>query len=281
MENPIIRYLLIILLALCLPTLGQAQTNYPIPVFVSILPLKYFVKRIGGNNVDVTVMVGPGQEPETYEPEPQKMSRLSDARLYYRIGVPFENTYMQRLEQINPKMKVIDLRQKITLRHTTIGTDPHIWTSPPLVMIMAKTIRNSLITIDPEGKNIYEKGYNDFIVDLKKLHQTIQHKLQPLHQREFMVFHPAWGYFADTYNMKQIAIETEGKEAGPKDLQKFIHLAKEKNIKTIFIQTQFNKTQAKMIARAAGADIKSMDPLAENYLNNMYNVANTLASEIK
>jgi len=271
--------IIILFFLVLLPIAVFAETqNIPIRVFVSILPIKYFVERVGGDNVDVSVMVRPGQSPVTYAPTPRQMVRLSKAKIYYRTGVPFEDAWMKRIQRMNPSMQVIDLRKGITLRRFPIGTDPHIWTNPLLVMRMSETIRDSLIKVDAKNKRIYEKNYLVFVNDLKKLDNYIRFKLKNLSSRTILVFHPAWGYFADAYGLQQMAIEQEGKEAGPRDLENIAKVALQKHIKAIFVQPQFNKTQAQAIANLIHAKIVIIDPLAEDYLSNMYKVTNIFAN---
>jgi zinc transport system substrate-binding protein len=271
-------YRIILFFLVLMPAMVFAQTqSIPIRVFVSILPIKYFVERVGGNNVDVSVMVRPGQSPETYAPTPQQMVGLSKAKIYYRIGVPFEDAWMKRIRRMNPSMQIVDLRKGITLRHLPVGIDPHIWTNPLLVVRMSETIRDSLINIDTKNSRVYEKNYSIFVNDLKKLDNYIRVKLKNLSSRTFLVFHPAWGYFADAYRLEQIAIEQEGKEAGPRDLENIAKIAKQKQIKVVFVQPQFNKTQAQAVANLIHAKIVVIDPLAENYLSNMYKVTDIFA----
>lgn len=245
-------------------------------VFVSVLPLKYFVNRIGGDKVDVKVMVKAGQSPETYAPTPKQMALLEQTVIYYRIGVPFENVWLKKIRQINPNMKIIDLRKGIYLKKLVDGTDPHIWNSPKLVMHMAKTIRNSLIAIDSKNNQFYQSNYLAFRNDLVRLDTYIHAQLKHLQNRVFFVFHPAWGYFADAYGLKQIAIEKEGKQPGPRDIARIIDIAKRNRIRVIFVQPQFNKTQAQIIARSIQARIITVDALAEDYLHNMRRMANIL-----
>lgn len=271
-------YRIILFFFTLLPVTVLAQVpNIPIKVFVSILPMKYFVERVGGNNVDVSVMVAPGQSPETYAPAPKQMVMLSKSTIYYRIGVPFEDVWMRKIQRMNPSMQVVDLRKGIALRHLPVGIDPHIWTNPLLVVRISETIRDSLINIDVKNKKIYERNYLIFVNDLKKLDNYIRFKLKNLSSRTFLVFHPAWGYFADAYKLQQMAIEQEGKEAGPRDLENIAKVALQKHIKAIFVQPQFNKTQARAIANLIHAKIVVIDPLAEDYLSNMYRVAEIFA----
>ncbi len=274
-----------------------------IKVFVSIVPQAYFVERIGKDRVDVSVMVGPGQSPATYEPKPKQMADLGRAALYFRIGVPFENVWMDRISQINPDMKVVDTRDGITLlpmtshshdddkgkhgkdggkKHTGGGLkDPHIWLSLRLVKIQSQNICQALMEQDPAGKDFYRNNLQAFLVELDELDMRISRIFQNLENRRFMVFHPAWGYFAHDYGLKQIPIEIEGKEPNAKSLANLIEQAKEKGIRVIFVQKHFSSRTARTIADAIGGQVVKVDPLAKDYPDNMKQIADTFSEALR
>lgn len=271
-----------------------ANESAPIPVFVSVLPQKYFVERIGGERVQVSVMVGPGQSPATYEPTPRQMVRLADARVYFRLGVPFEDVWMDRLAAANPDMLIVNCRAGIPLRTINSidgspvnGTkvqeqkDPHFWTSPPLAQITAVHIKDALVDLDPAHREQFELNYAQLVEDLETLDRQIRAVLADIAKPKFMVFHPSWGYFADTYGLEQIAIEREGKEPSAKSLANAIDQASADGIKIIFVQEQFSDRTAQAVAYAMGAHVIQVDPLAEDYLKNMRFVANAFADAMR
>jgi zinc transport system substrate-binding protein len=281
---------------------ANAQPAAPLQVFTSVLPLKYFVDRVGGQRVAVQVMVGPGRSPATYEPKPKQMAALSRAQLYYRVGVPFESVWMKRIANLNPTMKIVDLRQGLELRpleqHHHDGEenhhevelkdheqaeemDPHLWTDPNLVKQMAERIRVTLTAADPAGAADYLAGAEAFIRDLDDLDRTIRRQLVNVKQRRFLVFHPSWGYFAAAYDLQQIAIEASGKEPGPRALAGIIKQAKDNHISVVFVQQQFSRTTAATIARAIDGRVVAIDPLAEDYLANMRQTAEAFAHSLE
>jgi zinc transport system substrate-binding protein len=270
--------------ALMLTEVAQASS---ISVFVSILPQKYFVERIAGNHAEVSVMVGPGDSPATYEPTPRQIDALSRARAYFQIGVPFEQVWMPRLRAANPQMLVVDTAAGIKRRDigeskaARLGRggseDPHVWTSPMLVKSMAARIRDTFVKLDPAHAETYENNYRKFASDLEALDAEIRTRLLPYAGRAFLVFHAAWGYFADAYGLRQIAIEAEGKEPGPRTLAHVISEARALGIKAVFVQPQFSRSSAEMIAHQIGGHVVAVDPLAENYIENMRHVAQSFA----
>jgi zinc transport system substrate-binding protein len=282
-------------LILALP--GTARAAQPaagrIETFVSILPQKYFVERIGGKHIAVSVMVGPGQSPATYEPTPTQLSRLATARIYFGIGVEFEQVWLKRIAAGNPGMRVIDMRRGIATREIerSEGTrapvaqrgraDPHVWTSPPLVKIMAANIRDTLSQLDPAHRDAYRANCGSFAADLDRLDQDIRVLLKNVSTRNFMVFHPAWGYFADTYGLRQIPIEAGGKEPGARTLAHVIEVGRRERVKVIFVQAQFSRRAAETIAQAIGARVVAVDPLAEDYMNNLRQTARRFAEALQ
>ena len=253
----------------------------PIPIFVSITPQKYFVERIGGNDVKVEVMVKPGESPATFNPNPKKMSRLANSKLYFSIGVPFERIWISRLKAIQPDLKFISLNQNLGLKiksgYSQNKKDPHIWLSPLLVKNMVTEIEVALSKEKPEREKIFKINHTALAQELDMLDQEIRDILANGKTRSFMVFHPAWSYFAEAYGLEQISIEHNGKEPGPRSLQEIVNRGKKSNIKTIFVQKQFGLSVAKNIAKMIGATIQEMDPLAENYFENMRKTAKAIS----
>jgi len=261
----------------------------PIPIFVSIVPQKYFVERIGGDRVKVEVMVKPGESPATFNPNPKKMSRLSQAKLYFSIGVPFETVWIERIQSIHPNLQLVPLHDNTHKaevhghdeHHSHGSHDPHIWTSPAKVKVMAQKIKDTLTRIEPEQEKYFAANLQAFTSDLNALDKDIRRILARSDNRRFMVFHPAWSYFAEDYGLEQVAIEAEGKEPGARALQQIIEKGKRHGIKVIFVQKQFSLSIAQSIAKMIGATVREMDPLAEDYLANMRKTAKAISGALQ
>lgn len=278
-------------------TVSLAAANPPLPVFVSILPQQTFVEAIGGEHVAVSAMVGPGHSHATYEPSPQQMVKLSQAKLYFRIGVAFENAWMDRLQALNPAIQVIDTREGVPLLDNESPQDtphdgahafgpegpkdPHIWLDPNRVKIQARTIRDALSAADPAHRTAYETNYRHFVAELETLDQEVRQILAPVKGRRFLVFHPIWGYFADAYGLEQVPIEVAGKEPSAKQLARIIAMARAQGIKAIFVQQQFSARAAQTVAGALDAEVVQVDPLAADYFNNLRAVARAFAQALQ
>ena len=251
-------------------------------VFVSIPPQKFIVENIGGQHVQVNVMLSSGQSPETFDPSSKKIEGLADARIYFLIGVPFERVWIDTLQATNKDMKMIKCyrEEEIKWNHS-IDFDPHVWTSPSNVKKMAEVIKSTLINEDSERKFDYENNYNQLILKLNKLDEYINMKLADRRTDYFIVSHAAWGSYAREYGLKQIALESSGRESGPKSLTNILKISDEQNIQTIFVQEQYKTPVIEALAREINADVEILDPLAENYIENMVIVTDKIAKAIK
>ena len=249
-----------------------------IKTFVSIVPQKYFVEKIGGDLVDVSVMVLPGNSPATYEPRPKQMVALSRARLYYAIGVPFEKVWLEKICAPNIKMLLVHTEEGMEKKPMKADKphgikDPHVWLSPPLVMVQARNILRGLLKVDPANSSVYEANYKKFIMELVDLDAELRGIFLGKERARFMVFHPAWGYFARAYDLEMVPIESEGKDPKPADLQRLIGKAKEYGIDVVFVQPEFSSKSAGIIAREIGGQVVFANPLALDWARNLKEVA--------
>ena len=261
-------------------------------VTVSIVPQKYFVDRIGDGLVDVSVMVLPGAEPAAYEPKPRQMAALAKAAIYFAVGVPFESVWLPRIAAANRNMRVVrteDGIEKMPIEGMPVAgeekhgiLDPHVWLSPPLVKIMARNIFSALVEADPGNEAAYQKNYNRFMGEIDVLDARIRDIFtKNTENREFMVFHPAWGYFAKAYGLTQVPIEEQGKAPGPRDLATLIDHARARGIRVIFAQPQFSQKSAEAIAHDIGGQVVKVDPLAYAWADNLYQVAWAFEAALK
>lgn len=283
-------------LAAILVLAGSAASAGPLKVVVSIAPQKYFAEMIGGERVSVTVMVPAGSSPHAYEPKPKQLSELASAALYIACGVDFEPAWLPKFAAVNPKMAMVDMtagierlpmlahhhhdegaREAEDHDHEEGAGDPHTWLSPAYARLMAMTIRDALVTADPAGAASYHAGYAAFARECDALDAKILDILAGLgDKRAFLVYHPAFGYFAATYGLTQMAIEVEGKEPSPREMAAIHEEAAEHGVTVIFIEPQFARAQAEAIAEAIGAKVAVIDPLAANWPANLVAIAEAL-----
>lgn len=266
-----------------------------INVCASIPPQAFFIQKIAGDLVDVTILVPPGSSPATYAPKPSQLKRIKEASLYFTIGVAFEKQWIQRFSSINEDLKIIDTTagiKKIAMQsglelhgdhahaahnehddHDHSGLDPHVWLDPNLVKLQATAIANALAQIDTTNAVIYEKNLESFINELDALDTKIKSMLSSTDKKSFIVFHPSYGYFAKAYGLTQVAIEDEGKEPSLRYVKEVIEYAKAHNIKTVFVAPQFSQKSAKQIAEHIDGNVASINPLSEQWDTNLLDIA--------
>jgi len=257
-------------------------------VVASIAPLAYFAEKIGGGYVTVSVMVPPGGNPHTYEPTPRQMSMLGSAKLFIKAGsgVEFELDLMQKIMSMYPVLRICNAASGIHLKpaehdgehserhdypdeHRHGLVDPHYWLSPRNALVIAENVERSLIEADPERTVFYQANADRLKQELHGLSSEIHVKLASVSNRRFLVFHPAWGYYASDFSLEQIAAEEEGKTLTPRQLGRVIQKARTNGIRVVFVSPQFSTVQAETIAREIGGVTRAVDPLAFEYQENL------------
>ena len=271
-----------------------------IGVVVTILPQVEFVENVGGEKVDVTVMVPLGAGPHTYEPLPSQMKALARAEMYAKVGsgVEFELVWLEKLVSTNKEIVVVDCSTGVHLiqmtgnhnhddeqpeeEHDNPGAmDPHIWMSPLNAKIMVRNICDGLVQVDPGNRAFYEENRDAYLQELTELDQDIREALSGVTNRRFMVYHPSFGYFAKEYDLTMLPVEEEGKEPTPAGIVHLIEQAKEDNIKVIFASPQFNPRSAEVIADEIGGSVVLIDSLAGDYIANLRTVLGELVQAME
>lgn len=265
MKKLLIVFLLFVVLTGC----TQTQETDGLNVIVSIAPYGTFVEEIGSERVNVEVMVPKGGNPHTYEPSPQKLTSVSNADVYVKVGTPieFEVAWFDKIRSVNNEMLVVDSSSGIS------ANDPHIWVSPRMTKTIAKNIYEGLAEADPANKEYYEGNMNDYLEELDSLDEEIQNSVSKMENKNFIVYHGAWENLANDYNLTQIAIEEGGKNPSAKQIQETIKLARRNNITVVFASPQFSTRSAEVIADEINGSVVLIDPLAQDYITNMKKVA--------
>ncbi len=249
-------------------------------VFVSVLPQKAIVQALAGDQLQVEAMVGKGFNPATYQPSPRQIARLSKATLYIRAGMPFEQSWLPRFRSANPSMAVLDMRQGLNLiaEHDQ-EADPHIWTDPVLVKNHARILAAELARRFPGLKSTLEANYSKLARRLDQLDQELQQRLAGVQGRAFLVYHPAWSYFARRYGLHQLAVESQGKEPNSRSLAALIDKARKAGIHRIIVQPQHSSATAKVLARTLNARLVEVDPLDEDIFSSLRRLAQVLSGK--
>jgi zinc transport system substrate-binding protein len=291
------RFVVVALLMLVFALMGlsadaQEKSAGKIKVIVGILPVAYFVERVGGPHVEVSVLVGPGQDPHTFDPTPKLVTKLADARVLFEMGFPFEENLVKKVGSMFKNLEVVDLQKGIKLRavteeeehshgegkghehsHEAGEMDQHTWLDPQLAKIQARTIADTLTRIDPAHRAEYEKNLSEFHTDLDITHEQLTKALAPVKGKMFFVFHPAYGYFGNAYGLKQMAVQLGGKEPTARQLARLVERAKHDGVRIIFVQPQFSRKSAEALAEAIRGAVLPLDDLSQDYLKNLQDMA--------
>lgn len=296
-----------------------------ISCFATIPPAADLVERIGGDAVKVHVLVPAGQNPHMFSPKPRTMVNLARSRIYFAVGLPFEDRIIKKVGSTDADLTIVRLDKGIQKREmeddhgghghqheehgheedehdggsaheaghgdhghdghahhghheNRHGLDPHIWMSPVNAIRMARAIANALAEKDPERAELYGENLEELEAEVRTVHEQIDEVLKPFRGRSFYVFHPAFGYFGDTYGLKERAVEISGRAPTPRELRNLIHRAKKEGVRILFVQPQFDAASARTIARAIDGSVVRLDPLSKDLLKNFQTIARKLRS---
>jgi zinc transport system substrate-binding protein len=283
-------YLLVVILFAC----QSRPKETPNMVSVSILPQKYFVEQIAGNLLQINVLVPPGSSPHNYEILPSQMKDLAKSRVWLQIGLlTFEDVWKDKLAGINKDMRIVNCSEGIVPiagseceeeghdheHEHAEAFDPHIWLAPADVKIIAQNTLTALKANFPEHTTTFESNYSRFISKVDSISAQIDLKISPLKNRNILIFHPALGYYARQFNLTQTPLELDGKEPSPKHMKAIVDLAREQNIRVIFIQKEFDAENALQLSREIGGEVMIIDPLDYDWEKQMLDITEKIAAQ--
>ncbi len=290
------RKVMILLFAVFCLHSAYAEKSGKINVFVSIMPQKYFAEKVGGDLVNVSVLVPSGTSPENFDPSPRQIVQLGNTDIYFTMGVPFENIFLDKLKTGKKKLTVVPCDKNVPKQrndehdehshehelgheeghHHHGEFDPHIWTDPELIKIIAENMATALSDLDSSHAAIYASNLDIFKKELDALQTELSQKLAPCRGRIFYVYHSAYTYFAKRFDLIQKSIETGEREPTPAKLRELVNQANQDKVKTIFIQPEFPAAGAKRVAEAIGGRTVSISVLEYDVPANMRKTAELL-----
>jgi len=280
----LLNLLILTLLVGCIPKKQPPAGNSRI--LVTILPEKSFIEKIAGNDFEVTILVPQGANPATYSLLPSQLVEISKSSHWFRMGyVGFELSSADRILSIQPDLKVVDLssgldiiaQRSLQKPEIITGQDPHIWLSPGNVRIMARRILEELVQINPEKNEVYTAGYQQFVKETEVVHDSIRSLLKDGQGKAFITFHPSLSYFARDYGLVQYSMEEGGKEPSPAHLARLAETAREKGIRTVYIQSEDDREIAATFAREIGGKVVQIWPLNPSWGENLLSIARELS----
>ncbi len=263
---------------------------------VTIEPQRFFLEEIVGDKFSVKTLVPPGSSPETYEPAPSAMVNLGNSKLYFKVGfLGYENAWSDKLKANNPDVKIIDCSEGIELiygehhhdhdnghshEHEGEAVDPHVWSSPKNALKFSQNMLDAVIEMDKENADFYRVNFEKLSEKIRQTDATIASMLDTVSNRSFIIYHPALSYFANDYGLHQHSIEFEGKNPSPAQMRNLIDLSEKENIQVVFIQQEFDKKNAEVIAKEIGAESFTINPLAYEWDKELMRIAKILSGQI-
>lgn len=262
---------------------GFENTEGKVGVVVTIAPEVEMVKAVGGDRVDVTLMVPPTADVHTYEPLPSQLGKVTSAGMYVEVGssVEFENNYMDKLRSSNPNMLVVNASKGVQLLPNTAEgdnetVDPHVWTSPQNAEVMVENIYQGLVEVDPGNKDYYQKNRDQYLKKLDELDKNTQKKLQNV-TKPILIYHPAFGYYSRDYNLTMVGAMVNDEEPSPQRIAMMVDIARQYNITTVYLEPQYDPKLMQSVASQISGQVVLVSDLDENYLENMENVADAFS----
>jgi zinc transport system substrate-binding protein len=289
------------LIAGCMDVQTAPTLPSPLPaddtltIACTIPPQEEFIRAITGDEATILIMVPPGSSPHTFEPTPSQITGLESSDMYVAVGsgLEFENRWLQRIREMYPDLIIINSSENILLRslndqhehdeHETseqsleTGTDPHVWLSVRNAAEMVNTTTKALMDLRPDQAGAYSQNRDTYLSLLNDLDTKIKTKLSPLPSRKILVYHPAYGYFCQDYDLTQIAVETDGKEPAARTLARLIDEAIAENITLVFAEPEHSTRGAETLALEINATLVLITPLSGNYLENMQHIADNIS----
>jgi zinc transport system substrate-binding protein len=268
-------------------------------ITVSIPPQAWFVSQIAGDKANAMILAGPGQNPHNYEPSPKQIQSLSTAGAWILSGTEFEISLLPKISALFPNLLIVDGTKGVRFRtlaedeahddgdahdqpgYSLLEIDRHTWLGREPAKILASHIRDTLFFIDSANKEYYSRRHDDLIDIIDGEFDSLKILLEPLKGSSVFVYHPSFGYFLDEFGIKQEAVETGGKEPGPRELNRLVARLNNKQAAgywhgAIFVQPQFSTNAARTLASSTGVVLIELDPLAENWLENIQYIGQML-----
>ena len=252
----------------------DANDQTRLAVLVAVDPCAYLVERVGADRVRVDVLTPKGKSPEDFAPTPAQLAKLTAVKLFLAVGLPIEERFIEKITDLAPEATVVDLMQGLEplvdeCGHDDESIDPHLWTCPAAARHMVERIADALVALDPAGESSYRANAAALDAELAALQTAIAERLAPFHGRAFIVFHPAYGYFAREFHLEQRAIEVDGKAPRPKELEDLVQYARASGVRALIVQPEFNRSSAQTVADKIGAELVVHSPLEKDYFLNL------------
>jgi zinc transport system substrate-binding protein len=248
---------------------SQQSNQTKIKVVASFYPIYEFVKAVGGDRIDASVLIPIGAEPHDFDPTIQEVDKANSANLLVYNGASMEEPWIHNLTPQN----TVDTSKRINLLANPNDPDikgpddPHIWLDPVLAIQQVQNIRDGLDKVDPKNTAYYNQNAENFIGQLNKLDTAFKGNLTSSNcaKRDFIPFHLAFAYFAKQYGLTQHPIHeglTPSGEVLPQKLVEVVNLAKNLGLKVIYSEDLIDPRSAQAISeQIPAAKVMVLSPI--------------------
>ncbi len=255
-------------------------------IYVSVEPLRYATEAIAGNRFTVHTLTPDGSSPETYQPTPQQIAELGESRMYIRVGsLGFERSLLRKFTSNMPHLHCVEASLGIdTLiqNERSYGNrhaDPHTWTSPAGMRVIAANIYAALCRVDTAYHDTYTRNFKALLKRIDAVDRAVHDRLDTLSTRTFLTYHPALSYFARDYGLHQLAIEADGKAPSAEHLAALVDTCRHDGVSVVFVQKEFSDRAARTIAEETGARTYIINPLSYDWETETISIAKALCHE--
>lgn len=262
-------------------------------IFVTIPPQRWLVEQLAGDGVEVELLVHPGQNPHTFEPTGRQLTLLAQSQGWLTIGLPFEQTILAKARSMRPDLTEHPMHLAVPRlgasheghageddRCAADGADPHIWLSPRNMARMGTNCCRALQSILPARQAELDASLVRLSGVLNALQGTLEKQLAPVTNGTIWVYHPSWAYFAQAFQLRQQAVEAEGREPSARQLARLIGEAKQTRARVLFADPQYDPRPIQALARQIDAQVITLDPLAEDWPANLLRVAEAIGKAL-
>jgi len=289
MNKVIKRFLILAILALFAITAAgcgsQTNTYKPaeqkIKVITTIYPVYEFAKQVGGDKIDVSMLIPPGAEPHDWEPTAKEMAQIKSAKLFLYHGAGLEPIEKLTKKETLGDTKAVEISKGLVYADTSHEdedshppeiakdhkhnheSDSHLWLDPVYAQQEVAAIAEALTSVDPQNAEYYKKNAAHFQGELSQLDQDYKTTLAGVARRDIITSHAAFGYLAKRYNLKEVSIMglSPDAEPTPDKLAKVITFCRENNVKYIFFETLVSPKLSQTIARETNTQLLVLNPI--------------------
>lgn len=271
----------------CIHLLAFSVIAQPV-VAVSIPPQKFLVEQIGGTSWACVVVIDKGQDPHLFEPTPRQLLTLRKCDVYFKIGLPFEAVLVDKLAKANPRLRVVGVTNAVEHAHGSHKRadteldhegDPHIWMSAEEIVELSAEVASELSNLDPEAAATYSQRQAAFAEKIGVLKQSLAERLRQAGVKTILVYHPAWGHFAESFGLEQLAIETHGQTPGARHLDTISEKVKQQGVTVMLVQSETERRRIGAFAAKLGLRIAIVYPLAEDVVATMRATVDALCGD--